>query len=159
MSRSKYFQRPVTLPFDVAMTLGAGDILLFRETPRLILEGPKDRPPPQIKIAGKFPAIYFCFSIHHRSWTGRANTTYLWNDIKRLARVPPKPLDVAQIGPLERQKLVDMGFDPDYELRREKAEFERVNDNIRSNGGDPGQRKSKAWKFLRVCQKISKRKV
>lgn len=157
MSRSKYFPRPVTLPFDVAMTLGAGDILLFRETPRLILEGPKDVPPPRIKIAGKHPAIHFVFSIHKRSWTGRANTVYLWNDIKRIARVPPKPLDASQIGPLERQKLIDMGFDPDREYRREKAEYDAYCNRVRARGDEPD--KSDGWRFLRVCQKISKRKI
>lgn len=147
--------KPVLLPFDVAMTLGCGDVLMFGDVPRLILDGPKDNPPPKVKITGKNPAIHFTFSIHRRSWTGRAYTVQLWNEIKRLARVPDKRLSHKSLCDLETQLLRDMGFDIKKEMKREIREAMRLQEAFKDCRDYP--KNNRSIRFLQACLKRSTR--
>jgi len=146
----------ITLPYEQAVTLGYGDVLIFDEVPRLIVEGPRDKKiVRKTERIGHHPAIYFTFPIHRRSWTGRAYTCYLWNDIKRRCRVPRRKIDFDVMTEAEEQNLRDIGFDPVAEIRREVMAEEKFIERIR--GTSIEHEMSRGMRMLRACLRLKKR--
>ena len=141
----------IMLKYEDALRLGSGDVILVRGTARMILKGPRDGPPPRRNSSIGHPAIYFHFPILHRSWTGRAYTCYLWNDIKNIASLPPSPLLSKEWATIERDRLLSQGFDVDREIKREIAEDERMS-KIHDEPTSP------AVRFMRICSALHKRK-
>lgn len=95
--------------------LKRGDVVLYNDTPRLVLEGPADRP----KRKTRCTAMYVTFAILHRSWTGRAYTVQDYHCVKHLLKVPRKRLSWRKLCAVEKQRLADIGFDWEKEMRRE----------------------------------------
>ena len=119
-----------------------GDVVLFNGTPRVVQEGPSDRQETLSRLASDDPEsalnewgfrMRITFSIRKRSWTGRAKTTYLYNDLKRVIQIAPK-LRLLEICKAEKDHLASIGFDWIKELRREVNESLRILD-----GRKPGR--------------------
>ncbi len=120
-------KRRITLSYADALKLGAGDVLIVRGIARLIISGPRDNPPRRKpECHDRNPAIYFTFPIHRRSWTGRAYTLYLWNDLKWFARIPERPLPASTFAAVEREWLESQGFNVNAEIKREVAQERRL---------------------------------
>jgi hypothetical protein len=156
-------RRKVLLTYDEALKLGAGDILLVNGIARMIIEGPRDRPPPVKKISFGHPAIYFHLPIHRRSWTNRPYTCVLWNDLKFIARIPRKKLDVRTFAEVERHKLESIGFKIDFEVNREIEEerkrIERIKNGVYGDRYRPDEvTPSVAGRFVKMCCRMHGRK-
>lgn len=138
--------RVPTLSRAQAESLGYGDVLIVNEVPRLILEGPRD------KRQMKSTALYFTFPIHRRSWTGRATTTRLYNDLKWTAYVPRKKFDLDVMSEAEQESLRDIGFDPIAEMRREIRHEEEFRARIaKSKYTSLDGTISRAFRAMKVC--------
>jgi hypothetical protein len=101
--------------------LKAGDVLLFKSgLVRTLIEGPADKPGEDTQNG------YVKFPTRRRSWTNRAYTVYLWNDLKH--KVVKKLTKTNRLMlKAEWRHLENIGFNPKKEIMREvKEETERL---------------------------------
>lgn len=113
--------------------LRQGDVILWgrpdRAWFRTVAEGPSNKHSPEELdniIANNRNPGGIILPIYRRSWTGRINTVYNFNDCRRIVTptgVRRKGLG-ALMSPAELERLVALGFKVSKQLRREIAEFE-----------------------------------